>query len=299
MSPLARFAIVSLTAMTTGSASGQYAVDVVDYEPGTGVNSGYDQPTAALGEPTRMSGIPDVLPSTVTPFQPAYMPGEIVTIGLGGSITLEFSDPIYDDPANPFGIDLLIFGNAFFTSTSNNTPCTNAIYDEGGIIEVSLDGEQFIPIDGVSADGLFPTMGYRDAAAFAIQPGVEETDFLLPVNPTHAAALLDGLCWEELLEIYDGSGGGTPIDLAPTGLTSIRFVRITVPKDAVFLPELDAIADVAPVVEADINRDGTVTGADLTLLLSAWGSADVLADLDQDGTVTGSDLTILLSAWSA
>ena len=48
---------------------------------------------------------------------------------------------------------------------------------------------------------------------------------------------------------------------------------------------------------ADLNGDGEVNGADLGLLLSAWGQSGVPADLDGDGTVNGADLGILLSNW--
>ncbi len=49
---------------------------------------------------------------------------------------------------------------------------------------------------------------------------------------------------------------------------------------------------------ADINLDGNVDGADMTALLSAWGSAQASADINQDGIVDGTDLTTLLAAWS-
>jgi hypothetical protein len=48
---------------------------------------------------------------------------------------------------------------------------------------------------------------------------------------------------------------------------------------------------------ADLDGDGTVGGADLGLLLSAWGQSGVSADLDGDGTVGGGDLGVLLSNW--
>ncbi|MEY2714875.1 MAG: hypothetical protein RIT24_1218 [Planctomycetota bacterium] len=54
---------------------------------------------------------------------------------------------------------------------------------------------------------------------------------------------------------------------------------------------------VPPANPADINSDGVVDGADLTMLLSAWGTTDAAADVDGDGTVGGSDLAMLLSAW--
>jgi len=51
-------------------------------------------------------------------------------------------------------------------------------------------------------------------------------------------------------------------------------------------------------VFADLDCDGVVDGADLGLLLAAWGSADEDADLDASGVVDGADLGLLLSAWS-
>jgi len=47
----------------------------------------------------------------------------------------------------------------------------------------------------------------------------------------------------------------------------------------------------------DLTGDSTVDGADLGILLGAWGSADASADLNADGVVDGADLGILLGAW--
>lgn len=49
----------------------------------------------------------------------------------------------------------------------------------------------------------------------------------------------------------------------------------------------------------DLNGDGVVNGADLGLLLSAWGStgAGIVGDLNADGVVDGADLGALISAW--
>jgi hypothetical protein len=50
---------------------------------------------------------------------------------------------------------------------------------------------------------------------------------------------------------------------------------------------------------ADLNDDGVVQGADLGLMLAAWGSvpAGVAADLNRDGAVDGNDLGLLLAGW--
>ncbi len=51
------------------------------------------------------------------------------------------------------------------------------------------------------------------------------------------------------------------------------------------------------VTTADLNGDGIVNGADLGMLLGAWGSSGS-ADLDGDGIVNGADLGMLLGAWT-
>jgi hypothetical protein len=52
-------------------------------------------------------------------------------------------------------------------------------------------------------------------------------------------------------------------------------------------------------VFGDVNDDGIVDGADLGLLLGAWGSSDPTADLNDDGVVDGGDLGLLLGEWSS
>lgn len=50
---------------------------------------------------------------------------------------------------------------------------------------------------------------------------------------------------------------------------------------------------------ADLDRNGTVDGVDLGLLLAAWASDDPgYADFDENGEVDGSDFGVLLSEWN-
>jgi hypothetical protein len=51
-----------------------------------------------------------------------------------------------------------------------------------------------------------------------------------------------------------------------------------------------------PPPVGDLNGDGKVNGADLGLLLGAWGSAGA-SDLDASGVTDGADLAILLGNW--
>lgn len=55
-----------------------------------------------------------------------------------------------------------------------------------------------------------------------------------------------------------------------------------------------------PPCIADLNNDHVVNGADLGILLAAWGacsSSPCTGDLNNDGVVNGADLGILLAAW--
>ena len=90
-----------------------FADTVVSYDAGSGGADGYTDPTAALGEPTRFTG-EGVWPSVVSQFNPPFMPSELVSIGIGGELVLSFDEPVVDDPANPFGIDLIVFWQHWF-----------------------------------------------------------------------------------------------------------------------------------------------------------------------------------------
>ena len=54
-------------------------------------------------------------------------------------------------------------------------------------------------------------------------------------------------------------------------------------------------------IPGDLNGDGEVNGADLAILLGAWGKCPpkgaCIADLNHDGVVNGADLSILLGNW--
>ncbi|MBL9148463.1 MAG: right-handed parallel beta-helix repeat-containing protein [Phycisphaerae bacterium] len=52
-----------------------------------------------------------------------------------------------------------------------------------------------------------------------------------------------------------------------------------------------------PCVAADFDCDGVVGGADLAILLGAWGSTGGAADLNASGSVDGADLALLLGQW--
>lgn len=63
-------------------------------------------------------------------------------------------------------------------------------------------------------------------------------------------------------------------------------------------PRLEITYDVGGV-PGDFNGNGLVNGADLGLMLAAWGAcAGCPEDMNGDGVVNGADLGLLLAAWS-
>lgn len=279
-------------------AGSPFATSVVSYTAGSGAVAGFNNPLVALGEPERFTG-EGLFPQAVTPFQPAYRPNEVVSIGMGGQLTLAFDHDVLDDARNPFGIDLIVFGNSFFTDAAFGLGIVAGLASEGGTISLSADGVRWVTVPGLAADGLFPTLGYLDAGPYATVPGSQPSNFLRPVNPAHSLNTVVGLSYEDLIAAYDGSGGGVGIDLAAVGMTRARFVRISGPSVIGTSPEVDAVADVAPVgVPGDLDGNGVVGAADLAALLAAWGSGDPVADLNGDGAVGAADLAALLANWT-
>jgi hypothetical protein len=229
----------------SASAYNPFASQTVEYIAGAGVSPNFNNPDGALGSPTRFTGIASGFPSVVSPFSPPFDPGQLVQIGEGGSLTLRLATPARNNPANPFGVDLIVFGNGGFIDTGFPNGVVGGSASMFGLnpmtIEVSADGVDFVSL-GVFTEGLFPTMGYLDAGAFDSAPGSVLTSFTTPVNPALTQLDFAGLDMDGIRALYAGSGGGTPIDIASSGLDFIHYVRIVNPVGSGVFVEIDAVA---------------------------------------------------------
>jgi hypothetical protein len=249
----AALAAVSLVVPAAVQAA-SFADAVIAYSPGTGyavdpsTGQGYTNAAAALGEPSRVT--PGAFGGPVDPFNPPYLNSQMVSIGTGGSLTLELSSPIANDPAHPFGIDFIIYGHTGFVITNGN-------YSGGGVtdgslfgansgtsrIAVSADDKTFYQLDPARApvvDGLFPTDG--------------SGSFDVPVNPALTGASFAGLDLAGIRGLYNGSAGGTGFDLAwaqdaqgnPVTLPDVRFIRVDVLSG---VAEVDGVSGLGAVPE--------------------------------------------------
>lgn len=228
-----------------------WASTMTSYDPGSTAVFGFTDPMTALGSPERFTG-EGVFPSNVTLFNPGFGTDEIVSVGEGGHLTLQLDTPATNDAGHLYGVDMILFGNAGFQSEEfaglvQTNPAT--MFGAGaGRIELSSDGVSFHTVPGLTPDRLFPTQGYLDVAGFSDTPGSVATNFLKPVNPALTLSSFDGLTYEQSLALYDGSGGGTPIDISLAGLSVVTHIRISIDDDfnpnTFLAAEIDAVATV-------------------------------------------------------
>lgn len=235
-----------LAACPLTSLHAGYADSVVAYESGTGFSDGYTDPSSALGAPSNLT--PDPFGGPVDPFSPPWKTEQLVSVGAGGSLTLQFDSPIFDSALNPFGIDFMIYGNSGFMVTNDfdidfnwiGEPATDGTLfssdSTGTRVLVSQDNINYYALDMTLApvvETLFPTDG--------------SGDFSLPVDPSLSYADFAGLTLEGIRTAYAGSGGGAGFDLAwardgggdPISLSEVNFIRIEVLSGKV---EIDAVS---------------------------------------------------------
>lgn len=300
--------IVSCPCVLVNSANAgddPFADVVILYEAGTNPSPGYSDSSSALGSPERFTG-EGIFPQIVSAFNAPWGTDEIVSIGAGGQLVLKFNTPVTDDVENPYGIDLLVFGNALFIDENwPNGHCgaSATLLGEGGLIEVSPDGSNWTAVPSIEADGLFPTEGYLDLEdTYSAVPGNVEATFTRPVSPALSIGDFDGLNYSQVLAHYRGAGGGAGIDVGALGLSEISYVRISNAQGAFDSPEIDAVADVAPRKIGDCNGNGVIDVTDLFDLLAHWGPAAPAGwhcEFTGDDVIDVNDLFALLANWSS
>lgn len=168
-------AILSVVASARSFAD-DFAVAVVRYDPAPGQfvnNPSFNDPARALGPPVGGGTL-------------ASNNSKLVSLGgFGGSITLRFDPPISDDPCNPFGLDLIVHGNAFWVGANPNRR-----FAEAGVIEVSADANN----NGLADDPWFvipgshlPNAPPAAVPADAIESQPWDNDAGTPVPPALSA----------------------------------------------------------------------------------------------------------------
>src|SRR5438132_11699147 len=101
--------LCGILSVSVNSSAADFAETVIRYNPGTGFATefgsglGYTNQTAVLGEPSRIT--PGPFGGPIDPFNPPFLREQLLSIGAGGSLTVKFGSPIFNDPRHPFGLD--------------------------------------------------------------------------------------------------------------------------------------------------------------------------------------------------
>lgn len=226
-------AVASLFIVSTSQAG--FADAVIDYNLGSGFAGGFTNASTVLGAPT----------VSANPFSPAFRNTQLLSVGAGGYLTVQFSTPIANDPGNPYGLDFSIFGNSGFIITNGN-------FSGGGITDGSLFGNNpGLTRISVSADNI--TYYQLNPSLAPVVDGLFPTDgsgnFQLPVNPSLMGNDFAGQGLNGIRSLYNGSAGGMGYDIGwaqdqfgnSVSLPSVNFVRVDVLSGK---SEIDAFAAV-------------------------------------------------------
>jgi hypothetical protein len=253
---------------------------VADFNPTGNASYGQDQmPAVVLGLP-------------VPPKFPTQQSLDVVSLGHGGEIILEFQNSrIVDGP----GPDFIVFENPFFIGQAPTQPTDSyLVFAEPLIVSVSEDGVNWHS---------FP----YDPAALAQVGGVAGTPSSLLPDLIGLAGITPTVCAQRVVPddplVWDASGvagvsglGGDAFDLADVGVAEARYVKLQDSGRKVGFDGSMEGADVDAVVAINsrpvITDGGTDTDGDgLTdAEESAIGTDPLKADTDGGGLDDGIEL---------
>jgi hypothetical protein len=272
-----------------------YAVQVIS-SSNVYPNPPYDNPNAVLGRPTLTFF--DVADGAVTnrtsiidpPYNVAPGGSDVITeITNGGQLTVMMGRKVYHNPNNPYGIDLIVFGNSFFSApgtsgtVSDSTDLDMATLGGGtnghnATVSVSPDGTNWYMFDNTSK--LYPQNAYRwdDANHSWTQ---EEANPTKPLDPAIYLTNFTGQTVASALDQFQGSAGGTGYNLQASGFPWIQFVRIEPASNTYTV--IDAIAAVNPTAEGDalvITPDDLAAGVTNLSFQSSANPSQTLISLN-------------------
>jgi hypothetical protein len=312
-------AIVVVGARTIDVRASDYASEVVSYNNSqSGV---FNNPQVVLGRPAIDTAGDFNMFEDVVAVLPVFAPWqntEVYRVGESTSLVVKFDHPVMNDPLNPCGVDLIVFGNAiqrvgagqyWLNGDPNSTTVQTAeLTAEAAAVSVSQDGVTWYTFGGGPfADAFAPTLGrIYDPAHY--DPTLESnlwwgmpTIPTYPLNPTLTPTTLAGKTVAEYARKYGWSAGGTSYDLDDLSppLPWIQYVRVAQQPGSGVTPEIDAFADVEAMSFPDLDCDSDVDQDDLALLQACASGPDIAAapgceraDFDQDGDADQDDFAI-------
>lgn len=198
------------------------AAEVVEYDSGSGVLADLTDPLAALTLPSASTGA-DWWDGNFSPFNPHYRAGEIVQVGHGGQLTLRLERFVRVVPGHRH---LGVWENVMLVAASGGLVVQppGLFGADSAVVEVSANGTDFVSIGVVTFD-MFGNYWTDSAGPYSQSGGVLPADFGRPFTGDPAG--LGGATYARVLEFLEGTAGGTWIDLSPSGLERVGWVRFS------------------------------------------------------------------------
>ena len=210
--------------------------EVAAYESGFGVSTALTNPSSALSLPSASTGSGST-DGNFSPFNPHYRPGEIVQVGQGGYLTLRLERFVRVEPDQwHLGVWENVFLVAGIGGVVGHPP--GFFGGDTANVEVSADGINFVNLGPVAFSG-FGNYWADSSGPYSKTSGNVRADFGRPFN--RDLSLLAGANYEQVLAFLEGTAGGTWIDLSPSGLSQVGWVRFSGVAAGQTL-EIDAIA---------------------------------------------------------
>ncbi len=235
-------AVVGLLSMGSLARGGVTASGVV-------ASSQLDPNHNNLSAPTGLLDGDTGFTSGLNPFNPPYDSSQILIVKAGGSITMKLSSPV------PGTGQIGVFTNTGLLNTSApvataSSPAATLGQPSQAIVSVSSDNVNFFPlfqnsvvaldapsnywldatVTGASAGGFFfADQGLGTAAANQFQPFDLQDSTTAPVAANDPLRKFSGLTYDQMLNLLNGSAGGTWFDLAGSNLASVQYIKFDVP----------------------------------------------------------------------
>ena len=261
--------IATLLGFSARAYAASFAASVVDYTPGTLVNSEWDnsQPfnnsNAVLGKPKDIvAGIPvfSMSDSVLSPFSPHYEVDSLTGVGYGGQLTLQLQNYVtVSSGAFEIGVwtDIGIADSSYPNGTAGS-PASTFSSPSGVVVSVSADGVHWVALNGGNP------MTFSNPGNYYLNAGPYDTT--VPASPvladfgkpfTGTLASFSGETYSQVLSTLNGSAGGTWLDLDSTGLSEVGYIRFNGVASGGEI-DLNAVSINSSLAGATVPEPGTV-----------------------------------------
>ncbi len=229
--------VIAFTFALCAHARAQYSGAVVNYDPGTLINSEWDNgapfnnPDAVLGAPTGIVSNFGYFPDNVySPFNPHDEATALTGIGAGGVLTLRLQNYVAVSPGQDeigvwSSVGLL---DASYPNGQAGAQASTISPPASAVVSVSQNGINWVTLNnGNPITFGMPGNYYVNAGPY---------DPTAPANPilanfgqpfTGSLSDFDGETYAQVLATLNGSAGGTWLNLDGTGLTEVGYIQFS------------------------------------------------------------------------